>query len=337
MDLEDQGNQYEVVIIGAGPAALTAGIFLGRANIRVLIIGRLEASGLADASVVANWPGIPEGIGGRELLERMLMQAKQHGAEFVEEDVVHLESIENSEVVRAHFHAQRKNDLLISGGFLVRTASREDYFAQKLLLAHGANYIKTDLPGEVELVGKGVHYCVLCDGAVYKDKPVIVLGNGNLAAEEALQLAAFTKDITLISHSIKFSINEQYQKLLEEKGVKMQIGKVEGFEKEERGVKLLVRLPEESLPSEETPLADGVFVALGVASSMVFAKKLGLEEKNGFLKVNPDMTTNVPGVWGAGLSRGGVNQAIKSAGEGSVAAVGIIKELKGVVQYMDHT
>ncbi len=296
----EQSSEYEVIIVGAGPAAWSAATFLARANIKTLVIGDPAQSGLADAAEVWNYPGFPKGISGRELLEQMQEQAVSQGVTFLSGEVVHLEPTNQ-------LTSQPTNQ------FLVRTAKRQDFFAEKILLAHGANFIKTNLPGEKELVGKGVHYCALCDGPLYKGKSVIVLGNSNLAAEEALQLAGMgVKVEKIITHSQAANFSLEYRKLLEEKNIPIEIRRVEKVE----------------------PIT---FVALGVASSMTFAQKLGLEMSGNFLKADENGRTNVTGVWVAGLARGGVNQVGKSVGEGAVAAVDMIKSIKGLPQYLDHS
>lgn len=323
-------RQYQVVIVGAGPAALCAGTFLARANITALIIGDPAQSGLADAAEVWNYPGFPKGISGRELLNSMREQAVGQGAEFLLGEVTHVEKVNTEQ------HSHILKNMRMSGmGFLVRTAKREEFYAERLLFAHGANFIKTNLPGEKELVGKGVHYCALCDGPVYKGKSVIVLGNSNLAAEEALQLVGMGANVEkIITHAIVPNISLEYQKLLDEKKIAVEIGKIENFEREKDRLSTAIRYPDGTMRPHST---QGVFIALGVASSLTFAQKLGLEVNGNFLKADENGRTNISGVWVAGLARGGVNQVGKSVGEATVAAVDIIKAVKGLPQYLDHT
>jgi thioredoxin reductase (NADPH) len=304
-------NKYEVVIVGAGPAAWSTATFLVRANIKTLVIGDPAQSGLADAAEVWNYVGFPKGISGRELLEQMQKQATNQGATFLLSEVTHVEKQK--------------------GKFFVRTAERKEFTCAQLVLAHGANFIKVNLPGEQELVGKGIHYCALCDGPLYKGKQVIVLGNSNLAAEEALQLASMGVKITkIVTHAIGPNVAPEYQELLDKQGITVEIGKAEKFES---GIEISIR-KKDGVVQEKV---DAVFIALGVASSAVFAQKLGLEMNGNFLKADENGRTNVAGVWVAGLARGGVNQVGKSVGEGIVAAVDIIKVAKGLPQYLDHT
>ena len=313
-------NNFEVLIIGAGPAAWGAATFLSRANVKTLVIGDPAQSGLMDASEVWNYPGFPSGISGRELLEQMQTGAVKQGAQFLPGEVVH------AELLRATGYEQQP------GNFLVRTAHRENFQARYILLAHGANFIKTNLPGEKELVGKGVHYCALCDGPLYKGKEVLVLGNGNLAAEEALQLVGMGAKVPrIITHAISANISAEYQELLRAQKIEVAVGKAEKFEP---GTITHIRQADGGM---QLQTAGAVFVALGVASSLTFAQKLGLEMNGNFLKADENGRTNVVGVWVAGLARGGVNQIGKSVGEGTVAAVDIIKAVKGLPQYLDHS
>ena len=315
-------EKYEVIIVGAGPAAWAAATFLTRANIKTLVIGDPAQSGLADAADVQNYPGFTMGIAGTELLKQMREQATAQGATFLHGEVVHVEP------------ANQPTSQPINQ-FLVRTAQRQDFIAQKLLLAHGANYIKVNLPREKELVGTGIHYCALCDGPLYTGREVLVLGNGNFAAEEALQLIGMGVKVNLIiTHAIQSNITEVYQKLLDAQKIPVTIGKAEKFEKENSGIKISVREKGGTMLWHSTP---AVFIALGVASSHTFAQKLGLEMNGSFLKADENGRTNVDGVWVAGLARGGVNQIGKSVGEATVAAVDIIKVTKGLPQYLDHT
>jgi thioredoxin reductase (NADPH) len=289
-------NTYEVIVIGAGPAACSAATFLARADVKTLVIGDPAQSGLMDAAEVWNYPGIPAGVSGRQLLENMREGAVKHGATFLLGEVTHAEKI--------------------AEGFVVRTAQRVEYAAKQLLFAHGANFIKTNLPGEKEAIGKTVFYCAWCDGPLFKGREVVVIGNGSFAAEEALQLAGMGVRVKkIISQARSIHISDTYAALLQSAQIPVEIGRIEEFK----------------------PGGDIYFVALGIASSSVFAQKLGLEMNGNFLKADEQGRTNVPGVWVAGLARGGVNQVAKSVGEGASVAVAIIKELKGLPQYLDHT
>lgn len=301
-------------MVGAGPSAWSAAIFLARAGIKTLVIGDKESSGLFDASEVMNYAGFADPVSGSELLDRFETQAKKHGVEFVSGEVT---------------HAARNEKM---GTFTVRTADRTEYFATYLLLAHGANYIKAYLPGEREYAGKGVHYCALCDGPLYKGKRIAVLGNGNYAAEEAVQLAAYAEAVVIVSHSPAVHFSDAYGELLKKRGIEIIIGKAKEVTGAGETVAGLAFDGGRTIP------ADAIFVALGVASSSAFANQLGLEMNGNFIKaVDGNMRTSLPNVWVAGMARGGVNQIARSVGDGAVAAVDIIKSAKGLPNYIDHT
>lgn len=302
---------YEVIVVGAGPAAWATAIFLVRAGIKTLVIGQDEMSGLADASEVWNFPGLTEAVSGRTLLDRFIEQGTKQGAEFMHKEVTHVEKTSD-------------------GNFLVKGADLSEYKGKVLVLAHGANYIKANLPGEKELVGKGVHYCSLCDGPLYKGKSVIVLGNGNLAAEEALQLFAYAREVKMISQATDFGFSPEYAVALQEKGIAYERGRIKKIQKQEGALGII-------MIDDGMQLADALFISLGIASSISFAQKLGLELNGDFVKVDEHMKTNVENVWAVGMARGGVNQIVKSVGDGGVAAVNIIKTIKGLPQYIDHT
>ncbi len=314
-------SEFDVVIVGAGPAAWSSATFLARANIKTLVIGDPAQSGLADAAEVWNYVGFPKGISGRELLEAMQEQATSQGATFILGEVTHAEKINDSQ--------ETKNK------FLIRTAKREEFFAKQLLLAHGANFIKVNLPGEKELVGKGIHYCALCDGPLYKGKSVIVVGNSNLAVEEALELTAMGAKVEkIITHAITANISKEFTEALTKAQVALYQTKVLSFAQQNGQLAVECKAQD---GGAVTHTADAVFIALGVASSPTFAQKLGLEMHGNFLKADENGKTNVPGVWVAGLARGGVNQVGKSVGEGASTAVAIIKLVTGLPQYLDHT
>lgn len=296
---------YDVIVIGAGPAAFSAATFLARANVKTLVIGDPAQSGLMDAAEVWNYPGFPAGISGRDLLEKMLEGAVSQGAVFLKNEVTHIQHYDIS-----------NNVVMLGGRFLIKTADTQEFSAQQLVLAHGANFIKTNLPGEKEATGKTVFYCALCDGPLFKGREVVVIGNGSFAAEEALQLVGMGVRVKkIISQARSIHISDAYAALLRSAQIPVEIGRVEEFK----------------------PGGEIYFVALGIASSSVFAQKLGLEMNGNFLKVDEQGKTNIPGVWVAGLARGGVNQVAKSVGEGASVAVAIIKELKGLPQYLDHS
>jgi len=302
---------YDVIVVGAGPAAWSSSIFLVRAGMSVVVIGVDNDSGLADAADVRNFPGFPEGISGRVLLDNMIVQARNQGVTHEKQEVTHIEGKE--------------------GLFVTKTANLTEFRSNNLILAHGANYIKANLPGEKDYSGKGVHYCALCDGPIYKSKKVIVLGNSNLAAEEAIELKAYVNDVQIVSHSPQVNFSEGYKQLLDSKGIKVTLSRVKEIKGDGNLAKSVV------LEDGNEIDFDALFIALGVASSLDFARQLGLETVGDFIKVGPEMKTSNAKVWAVGMARGGLNQIVKSVGDGGIAAVDLVKSAKGLPSYIDHT
>lgn len=303
--------QYDIIIIGAGPAAWAAAIYLGRANLKSVVIGNPEESGMWFAQKVQNYPGFPEGIVGKQITELFIKQALKFGAENLKEEVV---------------HAQEAKD-----GFKVITNSRKELFGKTIILASGKTFESSGLQREKEFLGKGIHTCVLCDGYFYKSKKVAILGSGDFAAEEAIELTNYTRDVTIISNGRKFAFSKETGGLIKKLGVKLldaSLSEILGKDKF-KGLKT----------SEGKELSfDGLFLALGQTSTLAFAQKLGLEMSGESLKYNREGKTNVKGVWAAGsIGESLGNQISISVGEGTQAALSVIKTLKGLSTYVDHT
>ncbi len=303
-------TSFEVIIVGAGPAGWSASIFLSRAGVKTLVIGKDEESGLSYAADVRNFPGFPDGISGRTLLDNMIEQSVHEGVIYEHDEVTHIEERE--------------------GLIFVKTASLKQFSAKKLILAHGANYIKANIPGEKEYRNKGIYYCVTCDGPLYKNKNTLVLGNGNLAAEEAVELAAYAKSVKIVSNNPEINFSVGYADLLSSKNIEI----IKARAKEIKGGEFAATLV---LGNDMNLPFEGLFIALGTASSLDFARQLGLEIEGDFIKINQGMLTNNENIYACGMARGGINQVTKSVGEGTTAAINIIKSLKGLPNYIDHT
>ncbi|MBI4214695.1 FAD-dependent oxidoreductase [archaeon] len=304
------GN-YDVIIIGCGIAGLTAAVYTARAGLRTLLLGDVEQSMLAEGEKVGNYIGFVD-VPGIKILKKGLKQAKHYGAEHSAQEVVDVRLEEGTKT------------------FVVKTAGMREYGAKAVIIAVGAAYEQSGVKGEEKYRGKWVHYCVACDGFFYRSKKVAVIGNSNLAAEEALELTGITKDITLISQLQDFNISNELLRELKKKKIKMVKGTVAEFSGEPRLQALKL--------ADGTELAvDGAFVAMGTAGARDFSNKLGLIMENGVLAVDKDMKTSTEGVYAAGSCVGGNMQAAKSAGDGCDAAISVIKLLKGVKSFVDQT
>lgn len=302
--------KFDCVIIGGGPAALQAGIFLGRAPVSALIIGIPEKSDLAYGRLIGNYFGFLEELPGLTLLKNGVEQNKKYKVEILEEEVV---SIEKEPV---HFK--------------ILTETSKQFLADNIIIATGQSYTKAGIEGEKEFLGRGVHACVACDGVFYKNKKVAVVGSGPHALQEAVELAAYTKEVTVFTQGDKITWSRDFENFAKEKGVKIQkkrIKKIKGDKKAEVF----------AFDTDLEEKIDGIFIAIGAASSVTFAYKLGLEQKDGFLVIDGEGKTNVEGVWAAGGCVGGNQQIAKSVGEGCNAAISVIKKTKGLTRYLDQT
>lgn len=300
---------YEVVIIGCGPAGLSAGIYLGRAKVNTLLVGKYKGSQLMKAHNIENFFGFPKGIKGSDLLANGIKQAKKFKVKIVDDEVTDVETIKN--------------------GFKVKLGKGEQHICKALVIATGTPIKLSGIANEEELTGKGLHYCVECDGAFYKNKKVAVIGNGNHSAEDALDVRVFTKNVTIISNGKGFKFSPKMKQAIKKNNIKLLDAEVKEF----RGKKFL-----ESVILEKNKVVkfDGVFMACGTASALDFSSKIGLEINNNILNVDSNNMTNVKGIFAAGNCSGKCRQVAKNVGEGCNAGLGAIKYLRKQENYVDY-
>lgn len=283
---------YDVIIIGAGPAGISAGLYTQRANKKTLIIYN-EKSSLEKASKIENYYGFPNGISGKELYQNGIMQAKNLGIELKKEEVIKIEKIKET--------------------FEVSTSNRK-YISRNVILATGNKKNTPDIKGIKELEGKGISYCAICDGFFYRDKNVVVIGSGNYAVSETNDLINITKEITILTNGKETpEIRAENVKINDK-----EIREIRGEEKAE----------EIEFTDNSRIKTDGIFIAEGIAGSSEFAKKLGIITKNNKIIVNEKMETNVPGIYACGDCTGGLLQISKAVYEGTIAGLEVIKYLK---------
>lgn len=297
---------YDVLIIGAGPAGLTAGIYAARANLKSMIFGTHYDSQLAKAGIVENYPGFPDGLQGLEISELIYTQAKKWGCEVLTSNAKKLEKNEN-------------------GLFNVITADDKRFTGYSLVLATGAYYRKLNVPGEEELFLKGVSYCTICDGALFGGRDTIVAGYGNGAAKGALYLGGLGSSVTILCTKEELKCESTYMKRLEELQniqvlYSITVNEIIG---EDRVTGVVFTDKEGKVNTLNT---SAVFVEGGTAPNAALAKDLGIElTKNGFIKVNRlNQATNIDGVFAAGDVTGGRRQIATAIGEGSSAAISAI-------------
>ena len=297
--------KYNVIILGAGPAGLSAAVYMARANISTLVLGLPDGSRASWAHNIENYLGFPDGISGKEFKERSVAQAKKFGAVIVEEEVIASNYSEN-------------------GGFYVETSKENRFEADFLILALGLNVKPSGIKNEVEYIGKGVSYCSTCDGFFYKDRPVVVIGNKDLAAKEALDLVPFASKITVVSHDKKFDMSENFLSKLKLNNANLVTGKVLEVVGDNEKVNGIL------LDNNEIIATDGIFFALGNMGSLDIARFLGLEinEKSKTVVVDKSMRTNIPGIYAAGDCTGEPYQVSTAVGEGAIAALEIIHEIR---------
>ncbi len=300
---EPEAVDAQVAIIGAGPAGLTASMYLAREEVPTLVLERLSPGGqVITTNTVENYPGFPEGVGGIELMEKLEHQARRFGARIIVPGEV--TSIEAQD------------------GTYELVTDQARYHARAVIIAVGSEYRRLDVPGAQELTGKGVHYCATCDGPFYRKKTVAVVGGGNSAVEESLFLLRFVDHLYVIQNQDRLtaeqiSINELQRQENAEVLLSHLVTEVHG----ETGVQdVTIRNLE---TGEEGPLdVDGVFVFIGQVPNTKFLEGFVELDERGYVVTKPgSVETSRPGVYVAGDCRSGSKaQITTAAGDATVAA-----------------
>jgi len=294
---------HDIIIVGAGPAGLTAGIYAARIGLKTLILeGNMLGGRAIDAAMVENFPGFPDGITGAELTQRMIDQAKKFGAELKFPE----------EVVNINLSSETKT---------VNT-KKEMYQARALILSTGAQRKKLLVPGEMEFLGQGVSYCPICDGPFFKGLAVTIVGSGDEAANDALFLTKIARKVTMISGNEEVEVSGALREKLEEKknfGV-MSNSRVEAIEGD-ISVKAIKLVATKTNKQQKIP-TDAVFISMGRVPMTQIVQKAGIEvDQIGCIKVDRQQRTNVEGVFAAGDCTCGGMQIVTAAGEGATAAI----------------
>lgn len=287
---------YDSIIIGSGPAGITASLYMVRAGLKVLIISKNQ-SALNKAEKIENYYGFETPISGKELNEAGIQQAKRIGAKFLEKEVISIKYFENGyEVVVAN---QGKD---------------ERYIAKTIVLATGTNRNRPNIKGIKEFEGRGISYCAICDAAFFRNKDVGVLGNGDYAIGEIEELLPVAKSVTMLTNGLEPT---EYRS----DNLNVNTKKIREF----RGNNKIEEIEFEDNTTEEI---NGIFIAQGVATSIDFAKKLGAMIENNYIVVNEKMETTVPNIYACGDCTGGLLQISKAVYEGTVAGLEVIRKLK---------
>lgn len=292
---------YDVIIVGAGPAGMTAAVYASRANLDTLMIERgIPGGQMANTEDVENFPGFSH-ILGPDLSNKMFEHAKKFGAEYAYGDI---------------------KEIRDDGDVKTVIAGSKEYKAYAVIVTTGAEYKKLGVPGEDELGGRGVSYCAVCDGAFFKEKELVVVGGGDSAVEEGVYLTRFASKVTIVHRRDRL----RAQKILQQrafdnekvdfiwdhtvKEIRDKDGKV--------GSALLVNT--KTGEEREFP-ADGVFIYIGMNPLNEAVRQLGITNENGYVVTNENMATSVPGIFAAGdIREKELRQIVTATGDGSIAA-----------------
>jgi thioredoxin reductase (NADPH) len=293
---------YDVIIIGAGPAGLTAGLYAGRARLKAVLVEKLIHGGqMMTTDFVENYPGFPEGISGPELSDRMRQQAERFGL---------------------HIRTGEVRELKAGDGFHTVRLEEGELKAGAVIIATGARYKRLGVPGEDGLTGRGVSFCATCDGALYRDQEIAMVGGGDSALSETIFLTRFAKKIHLIHRRGEL----RGAKYLQEQVLSMDkvqvhwdtiVQEFQGDEQGLRGLKL------KNVKSGETSFlpVTGAFVAIGISPNTEWLNDLLPLDEWGFIFTDPEMATKIPGIFAAGDVRAkNLWQIATAVGDGAVAA-----------------
>ena len=304
-----ESGKVEVLILGSGPAGLSAALYTARAELKPVVLAGLEFGGQVSlTNTIENYPGFPDGIGGQELGELFGKQAERFGA-------------------RIEYDTALEVDLS-RRPFRVRTYSKE-YLADSLIIATGATPVHLNIPGETELTGRGVSYCATCDGWFFKDKSVLVVGGGDSALEEGLFLTRFASVVTIIHRRDSLRAGAILQKRARENSKIKFIWNTVVTEVKGDGVVAGVHLRNIQTGEESDLASDGLFIFVGHApNTQLFRDQLEMDE-HGYIKVDALMHASVPGVFVAGEAGDPTfRQVVTSAGMGAAAGMQAVKFLE---------
>ncbi|WP_439846806.1 thioredoxin-disulfide reductase [Bacillus subtilis] len=293
---------YDVIIIGAGPAGMTAAVYTSRANLSTLMIERgIPGGQMANTEDVENYPGF-ESILGPELSNKMFEHAKKFGAEYAYGDI--------KEVVDGNKE------------YKVVKAGSKEYKARAVIIAAGAEYKKIGVPGEKELGGRGVSYCAVCDGAFFKGKELVVVGGGDSAVEEGVYLTRFASKVTIVHRRDKLRAQSILQaRAFDNEKVDFLWNKTVKEIHEENGKVGNVTLVDTVTGEESEFKTDGVFIYIGMLPLSKPFENLGITNEEGYIETNDRMETKVEGIFAAGdIREKSLRQIVTATGDGSIAA-----------------
>lgn len=304
-DSDAEEIECDLVIIGGGPAGLTAGIYSARAGLKSVVVEKGQLGGqVATTPVVENYPGLTN-VGGQALVDIMVNHALQYTDVFPNEEVVEIEP----------------------GEPITVTTTRRRFITRAVLLATGASHRHLGVDGEERLSGLGVSYCSTCDGPLFTGKEVIMVGGGDSAATEAIHLHTVGVGVTLVHRGPELRAQAALVKNLEDHQIPIilntEVNEIRGRDRVRQ-----VLLYNNETGESRIKSADGVFIAIGYQPAVGLAQKLGVElTPEGYIKKDSHHRTNIPGIYSAGDVEGGYKQIVTAAGQGSEAALAIFEDL----------
>jgi thioredoxin reductase (NADPH) len=304
---------YDSIVVGGGPAGLTAALYMAREGMDSLVIEQAGLGGQAGITqTLDNFPGFDEGIPGAEFAERLGRQARRFGVEILQ--------------------AQRATGILPNGPYwCVTTSDGTEYATKAVLLATGARYRKLNVPGEDNLIGNNIHFCATCDGAFYKGKRVLVIGGGNSGFEEGLFLLKFAAQVDIVEHNPQVKASQILQdKVAGKPNMSVTVNHaVKEFKGKHKLEAIIVQ--DRSTGELKEWHYDGVFVFIGLSPNSDLVKGKIEADPYGFVVTDKSLMTSLPGVFAAGDVRAdSTKQAASAAGEGATAALMIRQYLKSV-------
>ena len=302
-------ENFDMIIVGAGPAGLTAGLYAGRQNSKALVLDKGLAGGMgSEVPMMENYPGF-DLVSGMELISKMKPQCEKYS------------EIRENQIID---EIEKRDD-----GIYIKTRSSigddaNEYLTKSLILATGASHKHLNVPGEKEFLGRGVAYCATCDGMFFVNRDVLMVGGGNSAAQEALYLKNIGCNVKIVHRRDSLRCEHRLEELLEEKGVEILWNSTI---KEIKGDMAVNSVILEREGRQEEYKTDAVFIAIGDAPSNDLARQLGVElDDDGYIITDKKQATNVSGVYAAGDITGGVKQWVVACGEGAVAAISAYRD-----------
>jgi thioredoxin reductase (NADPH) len=300
-------EEYDIIIIGAGPAGLTAALYSGRQNFRTLILEKMITGGVgAEVPMMENYPGF-EIIAGKQLIELMKKQALKHS------EIIEKEEVKKVELV---------------GDKMKLSADGKKYLTRAIIISTGSKHRQLEVPGELEFLGRGVCYCATCDGPLYQGRKVLIIGGGNSAAQEALYLENIGVNVALVHRRDELRAENYLQDILKEKDIPIfwdsVVKEIRGGD---AGVKTVLLHNRKTGENKEVEI-DGIFISIGDIPSNQVAASMGVElDSNGYIITDKAQRTNLPRVYAAGDITGGVKQWVVACSEGAIAALSAYEDL----------